>query len=109
MVKGWSFNKVHAVDTHGIPLRQKMVCLRKPFLKGHLQKEMTIDEMYFSYEPEVLDLTKVEIKVDLLVCTVRTSVCVCEIFKPSLKKCCFVGLSFCHTYETESLSKSCLL
>jgi hypothetical protein len=48
-----------------------MTCLRKPFLKKHLQRELTLDERYATYEPEVLDLSKVEIKIELLVCVVE--------------------------------------
>lgn len=67
MMKGWSLNKARPLDMHSIPMKKKMVCLRKPFLKRTSHKELTAEERYYSYEPEPLDLTKVEIKVDLLV------------------------------------------
>ncbi len=62
-MKGWSFTKICPLDTHTIPFKQKLVCLRKPKLK----KEPTIDQVYYCYEPEVLDLSKIEIKIELLV------------------------------------------
>ena len=65
-MKGWSFTKICPMDTHTIPFKQKLVCLRKPFLKNQ-QRELTTAEMYYIYEPEVLDLSKVEIKIELLV------------------------------------------
>ena len=65
IAKGWSFIKVRPLDCHSI----QMICLRKPFLKK-LRRELTLDEKYASYEPEVHDLNKVEIKTDLLVCVV---------------------------------------
>lgn len=68
IMKGWSFNKLHPLDRQMIPFKQKLFCLRKPASKGHLQRELTVDETYGSYEPEILDLAKVEIKIDLLVC-----------------------------------------
>ena len=56
------------MDIHSIPYKQKMLCVWKPFLKQKgPRRELTIDEEYASYEPDVLDLTKVEIKIEQLV------------------------------------------
>ena len=67
MVKGWSFNTVRPLDSHSIFFQQKMVCLHKPFLKKQLERKLTQDEIFACYEPEVIDLTKVEIKTELQV------------------------------------------
>lgn len=63
MMKGWSFTKISPLDPHTIPFKQKMICLRKP----KLPREPTIEQIYSIYEPEVLDLSKIEIKIELLV------------------------------------------
>lgn len=66
LARGWSLNKVRPMDTHNIPYKQKMTCLRRlrkrvGSMSGRRREEET------SYEPEVLDLSKVDTPIELLV------------------------------------------
>ena len=65
--KGWNFSKVSPMNPSTVPLKQKTLCLRKPRKKKDICRELTLEEEYSTYEPDVHDLSKVELKFDLLV------------------------------------------
>ena len=74
ITKGWNLKKLRPIDFHSIPHKQKMVCVRKPFLKKKLHRVLTLDETYLMYEPEVPDLSKVDLKPELQVGCSKTCV-----------------------------------
>ena len=63
LASGWQLNKVRMADKQSVPAKQKMVCLRrrKDTAPGTGLPEEVL------YEPEVMDLSKVEVPVYLLV------------------------------------------
>ena len=60
IVRGFCMNKVKAADLVGIPMRQKMQCLRRK------KKKDGSGESEIPYEPEVLDLSKVSTPIEVL-------------------------------------------
>ena len=72
LVRGWLLSKVRPMDIHSVPLKKKMTCIRRRKRRAgsFIRKE---EKEAADYEPSVMDLSKVETPVELLV-----SVCVCE-------------------------------
>ena len=66
LARGWTLSKVKPTDTQSVPLKPKMTCLRRRRRRagsfvGREAKEAA------NYEPSVIDLSKVETPVELLV------------------------------------------
>lgn len=85
LIKGWILSKVKDGGFQNIPLRQKTVCMRPP-KKKHKQrgkekeKQSEGKEETIFYEPDVPDLSKIGMRVELLVshilvCTFQFTVC----------------------------------
>lgn len=60
LFRGWALNTVPPIDTRSIPRRVKNVCV--------LQKKSSD---HAPYQPEVLDLSKLELSTELLVSLLR--------------------------------------
>ena len=56
LFRGWALNKVPAIHTRSIPRKVRTMCARK-----------RKNSLYVPYEPEVLDLSKLEVSLELLV------------------------------------------
>ena len=65
LVRGWSLNKLSPLDSHNIPIKAKMVCIRRPFRP---KRKLKPEEEYRFYEPEVMDLSRVDIRSEIRVC-----------------------------------------
>lgn len=68
LLKGWSLSKVRDGAIQSIPVKQKMVCMKRPKRKKGTKKEKVevIEEEI--YEPDkIADLSKVPMGVELLV------------------------------------------
>ena len=65
LMKGWSLNKVRPLKTTNIPHKPKMTCMRRR--KRRALSMSGVAEESESYEPVVLDLSKVETPIELLV------------------------------------------
>ncbi len=69
LARGWTLSKVRALDTQNIPKKPKMTCIRRKKKRAQsFNRQPEEDTTDFSdYEPLVLDLSKVEAPVELLV------------------------------------------
>lgn len=66
LVRGWSLSKVKPMDTQSVPLKKKMTCIRRRRRRaGSFIREE--EKQAADYEPSVMDLSKVETPVELLV------------------------------------------
>ncbi len=69
MARGWTLSKTEPQDMQSIPRKPKMICMRRRKIRSRSfnrqPEEDTTD--YSSYEPVVLELSKVDIPVELRV------------------------------------------
>ena len=64
---GMSLIKRSKLDTHNIPFKQKTVCIRRHKRKKGSEGNGRSQWEERPYEPEVLELSRVELRIELLV------------------------------------------
>lgn len=76
LLKGYSLAKQFTLDLHTLTSKQKKVCLRPK--KGGGEGGVVSEWAESPYEPEVWDLSRVDLRIDLRVTTNTRLHCMCN-------------------------------
>lgn len=106
--QSWAFIKHQPMDRNKVPKRKKQSCIRKPVKKTKsVILPHTIEE-YRHYEPQVVDLRKIELRKELSVSnSLPVKIAVCLRARELICVCVFVTDSFrvCNQGEPQKVGQ----